>query len=205
MSAFDSRFSSLELIEKDLRVIFEYIEPVSANYSAYSHRTYELFLRMATEFENCVEKYLRVHEPNLRSKPNMTDYIRILNYHPQLKTNKICLKIHIKNLPTGGLDLGVFINPLDEWDQVVFNSQGQQNVRGLDWYQDYNRVKHDRESDFNLANLGNLIKAYYSLVLLHYGIKGRGWFTPYASHGQYATSSSGLMLIPGAIFTIKFS
>src|SRR5437773_325351 len=36
---------------QDLEHIFEYIEPDVANAATYSHRIYELFLRVATEFE----------------------------------------------------------------------------------------------------------------------------------------------------------
>jgi hypothetical protein len=39
------------LLEKDLLRLFEYVEPTDNNIQTYSHRTYELFLRAATEFE----------------------------------------------------------------------------------------------------------------------------------------------------------
>ena len=47
------------LIIRDLYEIFNYIEPIDANVSTYSHRIYELFLRAATEFESNCKGILR--------------------------------------------------------------------------------------------------------------------------------------------------
>ena len=51
-----------QILENDLKTIFEFIEPNDDNCKSYSHRTYELFLRSATEFETNCKRILTAND-----------------------------------------------------------------------------------------------------------------------------------------------
>lgn len=86
----DSSVITSRLIFQDLYDLFSYIEPDDKNLKTFSHRTYELLLRIATEVE----------------------------YNP--------------------------------------------------WYQSYNKVKHNRYANFEMANLENLMNAMAALLSILY-------------------------------------
>jgi len=44
--------ASFDLFLKDLQEVLEFIEPVEANKTTFSHRTYGLLLRVCTDFES---------------------------------------------------------------------------------------------------------------------------------------------------------
>ena len=127
------------LLQKDFLEIFDYIEPTNRNENTYSHRLYELFLRAATEFETNCTGILRDNNyqktGRTESDWNITDYSKI---EQALKLSEFEIAVSIWQ---GNKQF----YPLREW------SQGH----SLCWYQDYNKVKHDRNKNLEKANLKN--------------------------------------------------
>jgi len=69
--------NSFNLLTKDYLLIHEYIDPSDSNLHTYSHRNYELLLRLCTEFENlCKEKIIEKDAPNKKKnlKSMILDY-----------------------------------------------------------------------------------------------------------------------------------
>lgn len=146
-----SLIHTARLIIRDLYELFNYVEPNDANLNTYSHRSYELLLRTATEFEaNCKgildsNGYVRAGGGNL----NITDYYKIEN-----AAHLSMYKISFERWPNH------IFRPFEAWNTGSFAP--------LPWYQGYNHVKHNRFEHFNEANLENLMNAVAGLLcILH--------------------------------------
>lgn len=129
------------ILQKDLLNILDYIEPADDNLKTYSHRTYEILLRAATEFESNCKKILIAN--GYRKKPgdlNIKDYSKV-----NVATRLNEYKLFVNTWSNGKKEL----QPLKEW------KAGHK----LRWYSAYNAVKHDRKNDFHHASLENVINA----------------------------------------------
>jgi hypothetical protein len=141
------------LIERDLLRLFEYVEPRDDNLSVYSHRTYELLLRTATEFEtNCkrilgANGYRRTDDRNLNVKD---DYFKI-NRSSRLGGYSISL---LEWYPEPKR-----LKPFENWGS-------EEDYSPLPWYQSYNCVKHDRNLNFPRASLENVLNAVGGLYII---------------------------------------
>jgi hypothetical protein len=138
------------LIEKDLLRLFEYIEPTDGNLSAFSHRTYELLLRTATEFETNCKRILMANRYEKNRNLNITDYFK-LNLSSRLADYSVSLMEWHPGPKT--------LKPFEEWGT-------EEEYRPLPWYQSYNHVKHDRNLNFPNASLQNVINAVAGLYVI---------------------------------------
>jgi len=131
------------LMLSDLKVILEYVEPVENNLQTYSHRIYELYLRVCTEFESvCKDMLIEKGYSNSPQKLTIKDYKTL--YDPK-NYNKITLHYWQPSLAV--------IEPFKDWE----------DNDTLFWYKSYNTVKHNRNAKFAEANFKNLI---FSLAAL---------------------------------------
>lgn len=138
-----------KLILRDINDLFFNVEPNDANLSVYSHRLYELLLRISTEFEaNCKGILLANNYQSRKSSLTIEDYFKI-NKATHLAEYTICI-----NLWQGDH----IWKPFEEWNEG----------HSLSWYKAYNEVKHDRYSKFSNANLNNVMQAISALIcVLH--------------------------------------
>lgn len=66
---------SFRILMDDFEEHLTHVEPVDANLTAYSHRSYSLFLRACTEFESLSKQCLIVLGSSMKpSDMNVTDY-----------------------------------------------------------------------------------------------------------------------------------
>ena len=139
-----------QIIQKDLVNLFEYIEPCDDNKATYSHRTFELLIRAAIEFEANCKGILKANGyPKKLEKMNITDYAKI-NEITQLSSYKVILNLwHPQPLE---------IQPFIEWE----------NGHSLSCYQSYNQVKHNRDKHFKESSLENTLKAIAGLFCILY-------------------------------------
>lgn len=136
------------IIQKDLLTLFDYVEPADKNLLCYSYRINELMLRSCIEIEaNCKAILLENGYKKNAEKLNMVDFQKIENSH-QLSSYMVKLPYWFgkKNKR----------KPFLRW------KKGDP----LAWYQAYNTTKHDRHSNFPMANLDNLLDAICALVAL---------------------------------------
>lgn len=129
------------IIEKDLIDILDYIEPSVDNFNTYSHRVYELLLRVCTEFESNAKKILLENWYIKKGELNIEDYYKI--------NNATKLSEYTFYLNTSSTKTRLTLSPFSEWT----------TNHSLKWYKNYNLVKHNRYSEFRNANLGNLLNA----------------------------------------------
>lgn len=137
---------SFELIASDFRRLTEFVEPDVSNADTHSFRIYELTLRICTEFESlCKDLLVEKHCDKLPGEMNINDY-KTLESDLKLEQAKICLVLWN---PAND-----FIKPFEGWST---------NRPPLSWYQKYNTVKHNRNSQFSLATLDNLRHSFCGL------------------------------------------
>jgi hypothetical protein len=134
-------------IENDLRRVFEFVEPHDRNDNVFSTRLYEIFLRASTEFESNCKSILSANGYTRSGDWNMNDYKKI-EAATRLSEYQIQLTIWS--------DAPRVLKPLAHW-----SSGGS-----LPWYQDYNKVKHNRTDEFERANLKNTLDAVAALFAI---------------------------------------
>ncbi len=157
-----SYIHSYYLIEKDIKVLFDFISPNEKNEATFSHRIYELFFRCCTEFENNAIAILKSNGYSSASNMNIHDYFKI---NTALGLNHYEVRLNVWE--NGRL----ILKPFEEWDSSTFIP--------LSWYRDYNKVKHNRSQDFPLANFKNLLASAAGLLIILYAQYAYHSFSPY--------------------------
>lgn len=151
--------SAYRILVEDLLTLCEYIDPQDANLDCFSHRTFELLMRVCTELENLWKSFLREkkHRGD-ENRWNLLDYVKIESqYGKKLSTAEVAF-VHWKC----GSEMSYF-QPYKGW------TNEEQSTR-LSWYKAYNSVKHAREKNFGKASFGNVILAFGALhvALVHF-------------------------------------
>lgn len=141
-----SLINGARIIIQDFIKLSEYIEPIDVNKDVFSHRTYELLLRVATEFEANCKGILKANG----YKPNRN--LKIQDYY---KINSI-MKLDEYEISTHLWYPDKTLKPLLEWA----------NGHTLTWYQAYNHSKHNRFTNFKEASLENVFADICSLVVV---------------------------------------
>lgn len=191
----DSRYCSekfqlihaYHIIEKDFKNLFDYVELNDLNKNTFSHRIYELILRACTEFETNCKGILKDNGYSTNRNLKITDYFKI-NAASKLSEYDVRLNIWTPN--------ELIIKPFYNWNSTTFNA--------LDWYQNYNKVKHDRNKNFHLASLEILVKCMSGLFVILASQFAHLIFSPYQITYSYSKDDDGFISTDSSIFSIKF-
>lgn len=181
-----SLIHSYHIIQKDFKQVFDFIELHDKNKETFSHRLYELLLRVCTEFENNCKGILIANGYVYSSNLNATDYFKI---NSASKLNEYEVKLSIWN-PTE-----LIFKPFENWNGSTYLP--------LNWYQAYNNVKHNRSTEFEKASLDNVTKAIGGLFVILASQFGRLVFNPYQPT-MMTFGSDGFHTVQDSIFSIKF-
>lgn len=147
-----------QILAKEFKELSEYIHPHNDNDKTYSHKTANLLIQTCIEIESNLKylyKYFNVGSVSV-DKLDMREYCKIF-LNDEFREKYINKKTLI--LTVG--DYARNIKPFENWLQI--NEEGQSK---LNWYQDYNLVKHNRHEKFSLASIMNLIEALAGLAYL---------------------------------------
>lgn len=186
-----SLIQSYKIIEKDLKTIFEFIEPSSTNLTVYSHRLFELLLRCATEVENSCKLILEYNGYPGRSKDwNMNDYRKI---NKATKLSEYEVKLNIWHPDPEKL------KPFRLWGNPIRPS----TIRTPLWYKGYNEVKHNRFNSFDKASLENVIDGCAAVFAILYAQFEIYIFNPYNDPGIYDTDDEDFEYAGDSLFSIK--
>lgn len=167
--------SAYNLLIKDMIIIFEYVHPCENNLYTYSHRIYELFLRASTEFEASCKAFLLANGYEKEERDfTIKDYSKI---EIPAKLSQFVLKHEMWKNEFNILPLADFsrFNNIE----TINNWKVKDNGCFLNWYQDYNEVKHNRSEKFKKANLKNLLYAISAVACLLYSQFGLEGFISY--------------------------
>lgn len=130
------------LIQK-LQEILLFIEPSEDGLKAYSHKIRELLFLACSDLESTLKKY------NFGKNERMQDYIEILKF-VDLTKYKISLVGYAKPYKCC---------PFKNWNK-------DKATQSLPWYDAYNKIKHNREENFNFATLENCINAIAANLIM---------------------------------------
>lgn len=140
---------AFSLLEDDLLQLFTCVEPTNDNFRVYSHRLYELLLRASTEFETNAMQILTYNGyTKKKGNLNITDYFKINEATKLSEYEVTCELWH---------SMEVF-KPFQEW----------RLGHSISWYQAYNDVKHNRNSEFSKASLNNVMNAITGVLAILY-------------------------------------
>ena len=182
------------LIMKDLQNLFEYIEPSQESMDTYSYKIHSLFMRICIEIEANFKAILNenIYTPKVnrfgQQVFNISVY-KLVNYSHHLSSYKVGLS------QWAGKELLTF-EPFKNWN--IQNGK-------VEWYQAYNKSKHDRQDNFRLANMRNLLNAAAGLLVLISSQFRREDFSP--SYSRLISGGSfelGMEPSLGELFLIKF-
>jgi len=176
------------VIENDLKKLYEFIDPRDGdNSKAYSFKTYELLLRIATEIESnckkilCANKYCKSPDAFF----NMDDYKKI---DSASKLSQYEVNIGIWN------GVNSIILPFKNWG----------DGKSPDWYTAYNKVKHNRSTKFSEANLKNITEATAGLFAILFSQFAEYVFDPYQETNMYnSDEGNNWFATEGSLFSIK--
>ncbi len=145
----DSLHATLQALTNLLTYFAElrgHVEVHRRNNAAFGHRLRELLFLSCTEVEAACRGILKANNYAKRGNWTMADY-RKLARPMRLAEWEIALTRHPAYPP---------VRPFRSW----------RGTGSLGWYQAYNAVKHDREGELRLANLGNVVAALAGAVVL---------------------------------------
>ena len=138
------------LIQKDLLTLFEYVHPSDKNLQSFSLRIHELLMRTCIEIEANFKAILKSNSYNANNRWDIKDY-RLVNITHHLDDYVIII-------PSWRGDFKR-VKPFIEWKDA-------QHKGGPSWYKAYNKSKHNRHEEFEVANLENLVYAVTGLLVL---------------------------------------
>jgi hypothetical protein len=148
--------NSYRILSKDLRQTFEFVDPDISHWNVYSHRFYELLLRICTEFESHCKKICEIGLGNKQAK-NIGHYSKLNG----ILSNEV--KFYLSDFQFSLTDFdGKTIYPLNNF------SNSNIKLVSPDWFRSYNDVKHNRSDNFKMATLGNVIESYCGLTAILY-------------------------------------
>jgi hypothetical protein len=151
----DARASTtgqLHALNQQLEQICRVIQPKGRNLRSYGHEIRNVLILASTEVEALWKSTLKANGIEGR---NTRDYVKLLN---AMKLDQYAVSFsYYPWLPT--------IKPFGEWDSA-------RPTISLEWYDAYNQVKHDRESNFRKANLLHAfqaVAAHFVMLCAHHG------------------------------------
>lgn len=136
------------LLQADIIDLFSYVEPSDKNLATYSHRIQQLLMRACVEVEaNLTAIFLDNEYSAARGNLTMQQY-RLIEISHRLSSYQI-------RVPAWQGSQGVR-QPFLSW----------KDNEPLPWYQAYNKSKHNRHENFELATFNALIDAFCGLGVL---------------------------------------
>ena len=186
-------------IDRKLRAIFNYVEPDEKNKSVFSLELYSLFLEACTEVELNCREILLANEINVKPENfNMKIYKKLEKSSLLSRYTAIFPNWRQRN-EEGRLEyVRKEFQPFKNFNSSI--------NKPLQWYQDYNAVKHNREENLEKANLENCINAVAAILILLYSQFGASCIEKYGP-GQisYTTDDCEYDFVFGAdvIFEIR--
>jgi len=181
----DQYVRSFFLLQKDLKELFDYIEPSDTNLKCYSYRVHELLMRACIEVEANCRAILLENDYKKDTDLNMDDYKKIEKTH-------LLSEYEVKVPYWHGEKQ--FRRPFFAWS----------TIKALPWYRAYNATKHDRYESFMEATFDNLIDACCGVLVLlsaqFHTIDFAPGNSPLALEGPNDGMESGI----GEYFRVKF-
>lgn len=171
-----SGLNQLAILNDMLCEILNTIHPSNSNLKTYGHDIKNLLILSCIEVEAQLKGIYKVNEVTSKHIYTTNDYVRLKTI---MQLHKYSVRLSL--FP----DLKTYY-PFKTWNQ----ESGA--TRSLKWYDSYNAVKHNSETDFHRATLDNAISSICAVVvLLHaqYGTEIPFWKEEIGSYFEIQNSS----------------
>ena len=150
-------------LERDLEGVSRYIEFCKDNLNTYSIELAHLLLSSASEIDTIAKSVCSILDPKAKPK-NIDQYRKIIR---TAEENQPGLPVHPKSavfyddLKHRMSDLKVL---LPRYNMVLMPWKSWAEDKNPDWWQSYNKVKHERNNHFNEATLRNALYSVAGLL-----------------------------------------
>lgn len=147
-----SQEQTIRLLVQQLDNLLLYIEPSNDGLESYSYKTRELLILACTEVENQWRSFLqRAGTKPINGKDYSTnDYVKLL---AKLNFNEYAIALRSTSYSSK-------IFPFSTWNST-------NPTTSLDWYNAYNKTKHNRDTYFDQAKLKYIIDAISANIVLY--------------------------------------
>lgn len=153
-----------EILIETLETVFRSIHPHESNFEVYGHQIRNLIILASTEVESSLFAILKANNVSSINKNYTTnDYVKLNNI----------LKLYDYEVSLNHYPWMKPVSPFRDWDSDI-------PTKSLNWYNSYNKIKHNREIEFNEAKLIhsiNAIVAVHILLISQFGTWGT--YNPY--------------------------
>lgn len=173
------------LLQKDMQLLFDYVEPSENNLNCYSYRIHELLLRASIEIEANFKAIFLENGFTKRGDMTMDDYKKIEISH---RLSSYQIKIPVWH------GFGNVRTPFAAWKEG----------KPLSWYQAYNQTKHNRHEAFSMATFENMLDAICGLLIV---LSSQFWthdFAPSDTLLSIGGPNDGMDSAIGSYFRIRF-
>jgi hypothetical protein len=164
------------LLQDDILDLFSYVEPSDKNLQTYSHRIQQLLMRGCVEIEANLTAILLDNEYELASGDLTMRQYRLVEISHRLSSYEV-------RIP-GWKGARGLRRPFANW----------QANHSLPWYQAYNKSKHNRHENFELATFDALIDAFCGLNVL---LSAQFYDEDYSSVGKSVGLSGACYIYEG--------
>jgi hypothetical protein len=142
---------ALRLLIARLDEVVNFVEPRRATLNVFSHKLRELLILSCTEVENRFIQYLQLAAmPKPRNGFTTNQYVK-------LKSPLYLADYSVTFRPY--TDIEEF-RPFADW-------RTENPTTSIEWYDSYNKTKHDRKTYFEKSTLQNCLSAVAASVILH--------------------------------------
>jgi len=141
------------LIQEDLQKLFEFVEPCDENKNTISLRIQELLTRVCIEIEANFTAILTENKYSNTGNWNLKNDYCLIEYTHKLSAYEVKFPVWKGESHTR--------IPFANWSK-----KSNKNWHVLDWYQAYNKSKHDRHLHFDKATFDTLLNSISGLVVL---------------------------------------
>lgn len=170
-SEFTGAIVAAESLLMEVKELFRSVEPDEVNDRAYGHRMRELLILLCTEVEANWVSILKANFPvKVAEVKDDGKYLNTSHYQ-KLKDVMFLDKYTIRLSDYKDRHFSPFLGWLGP----------KKASESIPWYAAYNSVKHDRETNFPLACMANVLNAAAALHVLQLAQWGAGVFDP--AHG----------------------
>ncbi|MDD4883690.1 hypothetical protein [Sulfuricurvum sp.] len=133
-------------LESDLIDTTKYVHFSEENFKTFSSQYSKIILTSASEFESVAKIFIRVLDSEKKSGNIGEIKKSLLSEFPNIHKNIVTIARY-----------GIEIRPFDNWE----------NEGKLTWWDAYINIKHDRNKNFQEANLENALNALSALLVLN--------------------------------------
>lgn len=140
------------MLEKEVEATFDFVEPSKKNYSTFSISYAKLILSICGEFDSLLKDYCKDLSSKNKRPSNIQECFDVLKRYNSLNVINTTIKLtRYKSIQ---------LKPFDQWS----SSSG---YKKLSWWGCYNSIKHNRLTQFELANLENCLNALAALFIIN--------------------------------------